>query len=72
MGKNVSKMNMRRKTDKKPVHPIVVFLAFLVGTAAAFAAFWRIRSSKQKKSADASVGTTDSGSAQAEKSCGRW
>ncbi len=67
MGKNVSKMNMRRKTDKKPVHPIVVFLAFLVGTAAAFAAFWRIRSSKQKKSADASVGTTDSGSAQAEK-----
>ncbi len=54
MGKNEWKSLIKRNSDKTPMNPIALFLAFILGAAAAFAAFWRIRVSKNKREAGAS------------------
>lgn len=58
MGKNEWKSLIKRNTDKTPINPIALFFAFILGAAAAFAAFWRLRISKNKR--EAGVGESDS------------
>ena len=42
---------LKRNNDKKPINPIALFFAFIVGAVAAFAAAWRIKGSKESKNA---------------------
>lgn len=58
MGKNEWKSLIKRNNDKTPINPIALFFAFILGAAAAFAAFWRIRVSKNKR--EAGVSESDS------------
>ena len=54
---------LKRNNDKKPINPIALFFAFIVGAVAAFAAAWRIKGSKESKNAG-SGGVSDSESAR--------
>lgn len=55
MGKNEWKSLLKGNTDKKPIHPIALLFAFIFGAVIAFAASWRLRTSKDKKGS----GTSD-------------
>ncbi len=54
MGRRNKKARIRQNTKSKRISPILVLLAFLLGAVTAYAAFWRIRASKYKKSAGTS------------------
>ncbi|MDE6405219.1 MAG: hypothetical protein K2M20_06180, partial [Lachnospiraceae bacterium] len=50
MGKNEWGSLPKRNTDKTPMNPLALFLAFIFGAAVtAFVAVWRIRAAKSKK-----------------------
>lgn len=60
MGKNGFESFIKRNKNDKPVNPIALFLAFIVGAVMAFAAAWHIRSSRDKND----IGASDNESAQ--------
>ncbi|MDE5940180.1 MAG: DUF5057 domain-containing protein [Lachnospiraceae bacterium] len=58
MGKNEWGSLPKRNTDKNPMNPIALFLAFIFGAVTASVAVWRIRAAKSKK--DGGVDDQDS------------
>ncbi len=60
MGKNGFESFRKRNKNNKPVNPIALFFAFIVGAVMAFAAAWHIKASKDKND----VGVPDSEGAQ--------
>lgn len=59
MEKNHLKVTIPQNKGRKAINPLIVILAFLLGVAAACAAFWRIWASKMKKRDGVSGGAAD-------------